>query len=141
MNQDTHHLDAGSHGQLAGFIVVGVVSTACNLASRYLFEVAASYEVALAGANVVGVLSAFFLNRWFVFKPGDTSVVAELARFTLVNLVGIVVSWIVAVLLYRQLFPALGFTWHADFVAHAIGIAVPVFPNYLAHRHWTFAKP
>jgi putative flippase GtrA len=91
--------------QFTGFVVVGLISTACNLASRYLFEVAASYEVALAGANIVGLLSAFFLNRWFVFKSRAPRLMTELARFTLVNLAGIVIAWIVAVLLYRQVFP------------------------------------
>ena len=79
------------------------------------------------------------MNRWLVFKS-RAGVVAELARFTLVNLAGIAVAWTVSVLLYRELFPAVGFVWHADFVAHAIGIAVPVVPNYLAHRYWTFTK-
>jgi len=123
-----------------GFVLVGIVSTLCNLGSRYLFQRFSSYELALVGANTVGVLSAYLLNRWFVFKPGDTSMPSELARFTLINLAGITISWLTSVLLYRHAFPALGFAWHPDLVAHAVGIAVPVIPNYWAHRHWTFAR-
>ena len=126
--------------QLAGFLAVGVVSTVCNLASRYAFQLLGSYEVALVGANAVGVLSAFALNRWLVFHSTGDGLFVELVRFTLVNLAGIAVSWVTAVLLYRWLFPALGFGWHPDLVAHAIGIAVPVLPNYLAHRHWTWPR-
>ena len=125
--------------QFAGFVLVGLASTCCNLGSRYVFQTAASYEIALVGANVIGVLSAFFLDRWLVFKSTRSAVLTELARFTLVNLAGIALSWVVAVLLYRVAFPALGFAWHPDLVAHAIGIALPALPNYLAHRHWTFA--
>ena len=131
--------DDGKRAQFVGFLLVGVVSTGCNLASRYVFEWVSNYEIALIGANTVGVLSAFFLNRWWVFKTARQPVLAALARFTLVNLAGIAVSWVAAVLMYRQLFPALGMQWHPDLVAHALGIAVPVLPNYLAHRHWTFA--
>jgi putative flippase GtrA len=123
-----------------GFILVGIASTLCNLGSRYLFQRFSSYEVALAGANTIGVLSAYFLNRWLVFKPRDTSMPGELARFALINLAGIVVSWLTSVFLYRQVFPVLGFSWQPDLVAHALGIAVPVIPNYWAHRHWTFAR-
>lgn len=112
----------------------------CNLGSRYGFQQFSSYEMALVGANTVGVLSAFFLNRWFVFKPGNTAIAGELTRFTLVNLGGIALSWATAVFLYRHAFPAIGFSWHPDLMAHAVGIAVPVVPNYLAHRHWTFAR-
>lgn len=129
----------GMRSQLAGFLLVGAASTVCNLASRYAFQLLGGYEVALAGANVVGVLSAFALNRWLVFQASDKGLWTELLRFTLVNLVGIAVSWLAAVLLYRWAFPAMGMAWHPDLVAHAIGIAVPVLPNYLAHRHWTFA--
>jgi putative flippase GtrA len=127
--------------QFGGFVLVGLVSTICNLSSRYVFEVVSNYEIALIGANAVGVLSAFLLNRWLVFEASGTSKLRELYRFTLVNLAGIVVGWFVAVILYRYVFPFLDFAWHPDFVAHAVGITVPVVPNYLLHRHWTFGKP
>lgn len=130
----------GLRSPFAGFLVVGVISTLCNLGSRYAFQRFSSYEVALIGANTVGVLSAFFLNRWYVFKSGDAPVAGELLRFTLVNLAGIALSWVTSVVLYRHLFPAISFGWRPDLVAHAIGIAVPTVPNYLAHRHWTFAR-
>ena len=140
MKRDRPTRKADDHALFAGFVLVGLMSTACNLGSRYVFQVFAGYEVALAVANVVGVLSAFLMNRWFVFKPGDATVWAELSKFTLINVAGIVVSWMVSVLLFRQVLPALGFGWHPDLVAHAIGISVPVIPNYFAHRYWTFAK-
>ena len=69
MSQETPPSAADGRSQFGGFVVVGILSTACNLASRYLFEVLASYEVALAGANIVGVLSAFFMNRWLFSSP------------------------------------------------------------------------
>ena len=124
--------------RFTGFLFAGVVSTLCNLGSRYVFQLAMSYEWALVFANAVGILSAFVLNRWFVFKSTQGVFTSELTRFTLVNLIGIVVSWAASVALYRWLFPAVGFAWHPDLWAHAIGIAVPVIPNYLAHRAWTF---
>lgn len=123
-----------------GFVAVGLASTACNLASRYLFEPFCGYELALVGANAVGVLSAFVLNRALVFEPTGDPWLVEMGRFTVVNLVGIAVGWAVAVGLFRVGLPAVGWRWHPDLVAHAIGIAVPVLPNYLAHRAWTFNR-
>jgi putative flippase GtrA len=124
--------------QLLGFLAAGVVSTLLNLGSRYVFERFSSYELALLGANTVGVLSAYCLNRWFVFAPSADPVWAELGRFVAVNLLGIALSWVTAVLLFRWAFPALGVTWHPDLLAHAIGILVPVLPNYFMHKRWTF---
>jgi putative flippase GtrA len=124
-----------------GFLIAGVVSTLCNLGSRYGFQLWMPYEWALVGANTVGVLTAFAMNRVLVFRSRSARVWGELARFVAVNLVGIAVSWGVAVLLYRSLLPAIGFDWHPDLVAHAVGIAVPLLPNYLAHKWWTFSRP
>lgn len=140
MNQLPAETVQHRRAQFGGFILVGIISTVCNLSSRYLFELFADYEVALAGANVIGVSSAFLLNRWFVFGSGSAGFLGEFYRFTLVNSAGIIVSWLVAVLLYRAVFPGVGLMWHPDLLAHAIGIAVPVLPNYLAHKHWTFAR-
>jgi putative flippase GtrA len=124
--------------RFATFLVVGIISTLCNLSSRYLFQLGMGYEWSLIFANIVGVLSAFILNRLFVFRTGNRRITTELMRFTAVNLFGIALSWLSAVILYRWVFPAIGFTWHPDLWAHAIGIAVPVLPNYLAHKAWTF---
>jgi putative flippase GtrA len=124
--------------RFATFLIVGIISTLCNLSSRYLFELGMGYEWSLIFANAVGVLSAFVLNRLFVFKTGNRPITTELVRFTTVNLFGIALSWLSAVILYRWVFPAIGFTWHPDLWANAIGIAVPVLPNYFAHKAWTF---
>ena len=48
--------------------------------------------------------------------------------------------WIVSVGLTRFIFPAIGLAWHAETVAHVIGVAVPVFTSYLGHKHFSFAR-
>ena len=47
--------------------------------------------------------------------------------------------WIVSVGLARFVFPAIGFTWHDETVAHVIGVLVPVVTSYLGHKHFSFA--
>ena len=39
------------------------------------------------------------------------------------------------------IFPAVGFTWHGETVAHVIGVLVPVVTSYLGHKHFSFAAP
>jgi putative flippase GtrA len=60
-------------------------------------------------------------------------------RFALVNIAAIAQVWIVSVGLARFVFPAAGFTWHAETVAHVIGVAVPVFTSYVGHKRFSFA--
>jgi len=58
---------------------------------------------------------------------------------TLVNLAAVAQVWVVSVGLARLVFPVAGFVWHAETVAHVIGVAVPVFTSYLGHKHFSFA--
>jgi putative flippase GtrA len=97
------------------------------------------YEIAIVVAYVCGMTIAFLLNKVFVFEKSGRGAGAEYLRFGLVNLAAVVQVWIVSVVLARIIFPAIGFEWHAETIAHVIGVAVPVFTSYLGHKHFTFA--
>ena len=61
----------------------------------------------------------------FVFGASGRSVASEAWRFTLVNLVSMALVWLISVGLARVIaFPAIGFTWYADDIAHFIGVLV-----------------
>jgi putative flippase GtrA len=40
--------------------------------------------------------------------------------------------------LARRLLPAAGITEHAEAIAHAVGVAVPVVTSYFGHKKATF---
>jgi putative flippase GtrA len=61
-------------------------------------------------------------------------------KFATVNVVSFAQVWLVSVGLARLLFPALTFQWHADSVAHMIGVASPLLFSYYAHKHFTFRR-
>jgi putative flippase GtrA len=46
------------------------------------------------------------------------------------------VSWMLA----RIVFPAIGFTSHAEDVAHVIGVCVPAITSYIGHSRYTFRR-
>ena len=73
-----------------------------------------------------------------MFAASGRAVATDYMRFALVNLAAVVQVWIVSVGLARFVFPAVSFTWHADTVAHVIGVVVPVFTSYLGHKHFSF---
>ena len=64
----------------------------------------------------------------------------EFGRFALVNALAFVQVWLVSVGLARLVFPALGFTRHADTVAHVLGVASPVAVSYLLHKRFSFGR-
>jgi putative flippase GtrA len=125
--------------QLIAFIVAGGIAALVNIASRVAFNLVMPYEAAILAAYVCGMTTAYFLNKKFVFAVSGRDVASEYTRFALVNLIAVVQVWIVSVGLARFVFPAMGFTWHAETVAHVIGVLVPVITSYLGHKHFSFA--
>ena len=125
--------------RFALFVVAGGVAALVNIGSRILLNLAMRYEIAIVVAYLCGMTTAYLLNKLFVFERSGRAVADEYVRFTLVNLFAVAQVWIVSVGLARLVFPAVGFAWHAETVAHVIGVIVPVFTSYLGHKHFSFA--
>jgi putative flippase GtrA len=124
--------------RFARFVLSGGLAAIANLASRWLFSLVVVYEIAVLAAYVVGMATAFLLSRSFVFEPSSAPVPRQLGRFTLVNIVAFAQVWLVSVGLARLVFPAIGFTRHAETFAHLIGVSSPVITSYFAHRRYSF---
>jgi len=121
------------------FVLAGGTAALVNILSRIALNWLMPYEVAIIVAYLCGMTTAYLLNRYFVFAASGRGVASEYTRFALVNLAAVAQVWIVSVGLARLAFPAIGFTWHAETVAHVIGVAIPVFTSYLGHKHFSFA--
>lgn len=126
-------------GEFVRFLSTGGFAALVNLGSRYALNKALSFEVSVAIAYLIGMLTAYVLARQFVFQPTGRSVASEFKRFAIVNVFSLALVWVISVGLARQLFPAMGMTFHAQDVAHFIGVAAPAAVSYFAHRAYTFA--
>ncbi|BBE71239.1 GtrA family protein [Oharaeibacter diazotrophicus] len=120
------------------FLLTGGMAAGVNVLCRIAFGRFVSFEVAVPLAYLCGMTTAFVLARRFVFAHAGDGVHGQYARFALVNLIAAAQVWIVSVGLARWLFPALAVTWHADTLAHAVGVASPIVGSYLGHRHFSF---
>ena len=120
------------------FVLIGAFSSAVNLGARIVINRATSYEVAIVLAFPIALVTAFLLNRIFVFKPAERAWHGQLLRFLLVNLVALAQVFAISLLFARIVFPAMGMTFHPDTVAHAIGLVSPIFTSFWAHRYFTF---
>jgi len=127
-----------AENQFLRFALTGGVAALVNLASRYLLNLYMDFEIAVALAYLVGMLTAYVLARLFVFSASGRGVRSELARFAIVNAVALVQVWVISVGLANLVFPAIGFTWHANDIAHFIGVISPVVTSYFGHRHYSF---
>jgi putative flippase GtrA len=129
--------------EFALFVVAGGIAAVVNFGSRILFSLWIPYVPAILLAYCVGMLTAFIINRQYVFATSDRPLHHQVWWFTAVNVAAVIQTVVISVLFDRWLFPATGMIWHPESVAHAIGLAVPVFTSYVGHKYLTFrvARP
>jgi putative flippase GtrA len=126
--------------QFVRFVIAAGLSVPVNLGARVLLSRVMTYEIAIVLSHLCGMLTAYVLIRSFVFEPSGRRPSSELTRFTLVNVVSLVVTWVVAVGLLRVVFPRIGFTTAPEFVAHVLGLGVATFTSFYGHRRYSFGR-
>jgi putative flippase GtrA len=128
-----------SRSQFPRFVLAGGLAALANMGSRILFNRLVSYEPAIVLAYLVGMLTAFVLNRRFVFPGASRPIHGQALWFTLVNLVALAQTVAISLLLSRWILPKVGWTFEPQTLAHVAGVVVPVFTSYFGHRYLTFA--
>jgi putative flippase GtrA len=120
------------------FIVVSGTAAFANICSRVLFSLSLPYGIAIVCAFLVGLATAFALNRRYVFRDGTEPLPQQVFWFTVVNLAGLAQTLGVSLFLASIVLPRLGWTWHARDVAHMIGVAFPTVSSYFGHKYLSF---
>ena len=123
--------------QFLGFLLTGGLAAAVNFGSRILYNRWLDFSSAVVLAYLTGMVTAFILARSFVFTQGSQSVQRSAMFFVLVNGVAVLRTWAISMALY-YLLPIAGVTQWAPEIAHAVGVAVPVFTSYLGHKKFSF---
>jgi putative flippase GtrA len=120
------------------FIAIGTFSAGVNVGARIVFNRLVPFAFAIILAFLVALTTAFVLNKIIIFHSTGGSVVRQYVKFALVNLVALIQVWIVSMCLARILFPSIGVSFHAETIAHLIGVMSPVVTSYFAHRKFSF---
>lgn len=125
--------------RFAGFVLVSGLAAAANFGARVLFSQWIGYAAAIGAAFVVGLTTAFALNRRFVFPDPAAPLATQFGRFVVVNLLALLQTLLISLLLAHHVLPLLGIaSAPAEAIAHAVGIAVPALTSYVGHKYWTF---
>jgi Predicted membrane protein len=120
------------------FILTGGTAAAVNFVSRIIYNLWVDFSTAIILAYLTGMVTAFILAKAFVFKDSNQSVHKSILFFSLVNGVAILQTWGISLLLANYLLPAMGISLYIHEIAHAFGVAVPVFTSYVGHKKWSF---
>jgi putative flippase GtrA len=126
--------------QFVLFLIVGGSAAVVNFLARMAINHWTGYAWSVALAYVIGMITAFVLNRLFVFKDSAQAMHHQALWFVLVNAFALVQTLLVSVLLAKYVFPSVGFHWHPDAVAHAVGIMLPLISSYFGHKYLSFRK-
>lgn len=126
--------------QFLSFVVAGGFAAVVNFASRFIYSEFVSFGTAVVLAYLTGMITAFILNKLFVFEKSAHSTQKEFVYFTLVNVVAIIQTYIISVGLAKYIFPSIGFLFYPEAVAHAIGVIFPIFTSFFGHKYLSFKE-
>lgn len=120
------------------FLISGGVAAAVNFGSRILLGLYLSFSVSIVIAYVLGMVTAYILNRVFVFSDSGRSTGSSVFYFTLVNLLAVLQTWLISMLLAFWLLPKMGVEQYVLEISHLVGVIVPVFTSFIGHKHLSF---
>lgn len=124
--------------QFVLFVVAGGLAAAVNFGSRIVISHWLHYVPSILIAYCLGMITAFTLNKLFVFNQARNLLRQQVLWFIAINLAAVVQTVAISLLLARWLLPALGVDFHNETIAHAVGVAVPVITSYIGHKRFSF---
>lgn len=120
------------------FLLVGGVAAVANFLSRILFSFYTNLIISITFAYLTGMIIAYCLNKFFVFKESAQPLRNSISFFILVNLVAIAQTFFITLGFKFYILPMFDLKWHVNEIAHAIGVCFPVFTSYLGHKYLSF---
>jgi putative flippase GtrA len=120
------------------FLLTGGTAAAINFFSRIFYSQWLDFSSAVIVAYLTGMISAFIFAKIFVFRESKQSIGRSILFFVLVNFIAVLQTWCISMVLVYYLLPAFGIDKFALEIAHAIGVAVPVFTSYIGHKRLSF---
>jgi putative flippase GtrA len=124
--------------QFVLFLITGGTAAVVNFGSRIVYNLWLDYSTSILIAYLTGMVTAFVLARMFVFTDSSHSVRRSAVYFSLVNVVAVAQTWAISMVLANYALPGMGVSRFVPEIAHAVGVAFPVFTSYLGHKHWSF---
>lgn len=127
--------------QRVRFLLAGGSAALVNWLARFPLSLLLPYPVAVAAAQIIGMVYGFIIYRQWAFgSTGKRSVFLEVRDFIAVNAAGGAITIAVAIAANWAL-SGLGFPLAAtEGGGHAAGIGLGAIVNYVGHKNFTFRR-
>lgn len=124
--------------QFMRFLLASGFAAIVNVGSRIVLSQWLPYVPAIVLAFCLGLMTAFCLNKFFVFNASRNRLHHQFMWFVTINLAAVVQTVAVSLVTAHWLLPALHIDFHNETVAHAIGVMVPAITSYIGHKRLSF---
>lgn len=124
--------------QFAFFLLANGMAACCNFGSRIILGNYMGFAPSIILAYFIGMVIAFLLCRYLVFKSQENNLIQQISYFCLVNGLGITITLAVSLALANYILIFVNPISWREALAHFIGICAPAFTSYLGHRHLSF---
>jgi putative flippase GtrA len=140
MNAVRRILFAFKSREFGRFLFAGGTALVIHWLSRIMLNWFLGYSASIALAYLIGIVTAFLLNRIFVFPYSDRPLSAQLFIFFAINIAAFPVVWLAAYVLGEWVLRHWMSRDLAYAFAHGFAIALPVFVSFILHKYITFRK-
>jgi putative flippase GtrA len=124
--------------KLVRFIFVGGFAAFINVSSRVFLDFYLYFEISVVIAYLIAMTCAFIMNKRYVFDTSSLQIRYQFIRFSIVNIVSLIIVWGVSSTLYRIIFPYFNFHFYPDLISHIAGVISPVLLAFHLHQKYSF---
>ena len=127
-----------TNNQFILFLLTGGFSAIINLTSRIIISNFLRFEVSVLIAYFIGMVTAFFLAKKYVFLNIKKSDKKSFPIFALVNFVAILQTFLISKYIRIWLINISDNLIFIDFISHLCGVIFPIFTSFYGHKYITF---
>ena len=120
------------------FVITGGTSAIINILSRMFLSNFFRFEIAILISYGIGMITAFFLAKKYVFLNSNKSIKKSFPAFALVNLISVLQTFFVSIFIKKWLIIFLDNLSFIELVAHTFGLGILVFTSFYGHKYITF---
>jgi len=129
--------------QFLRFVLANSFAAGINIVTRFIGSLVVFDAWAVVAGFCAGLSTSYLLCRGFVFQTVRRASLPEILRFTVINLLALLLTWLVYHLSLQWLVAArVGSATDQTLRtgAHALGVAAPVLFSFVAQKTFTFRQ-
>jgi putative flippase GtrA len=136
-------MNASLSRQFLRFVLVNSFAAFVNIISRLLCSLFVPEYWAVVAGFCMGISTSYVLCRGFVFQGTGSTSLPQMARFSVISLLSLSLTWAVYALTLKSFAAAWAVPASSQLVrtsAHVVGVAAPVIFSFLAQKTFTFRQ-